>query len=1828
MKKLKLLLIIACACSVWQTKAQTGASCSTPITLIAEQPPVLQNQTGNKLWFSFTANDNAMLLDIIPTDSTFFGIDSVIIYKNDCGGLATVQFSNKSATDTVPMIELWLRDLTIGSQYTIKISKNNTPQVNYTALVYKVQSVSCIKVANGGFDLLTTPCPVSTVGSALSGSSLLNSWVENGATADYFNTCAASTSNINPNNSVVNLLPSNGNGYVGLYTGYPPPTIGDHHEYVTGGFTSPLTAGKKYYISMQYAKRANSKYASDGLGIAINSAYVLNTTTAAAGVFQPAQSPIVSNPIGQFMTNTTWQLMGGCYQAIGNENYLTIGNFTSGASTSYSLTNPAGGYQPYYFIDDVRATLLDITTSTNNTICPSSVVTLTAGLVCALPSGTSATYSWTPSLGLSTTTGTTTNASPSVSTIYTVSATIPNTNGTSCSVTQTVLVTVVNSNTVTTLYTNTVGVICANANATLTANGSLTYTWSTGANTSSIIVTPSVTSTYTVSGTNSCGYINAATVTVNVVQPQGPISVSVTTNSLCFGGTTTLQASGALSYTWIPTTNFAVGSTANVSPSVTTTYTVFGGNNVCTNTQSATATVVILQPVVSVTPFNPCGLAQTFTASLNCNTYPQPTPSFVWYIYTGSGTGGTLIYTNQNNYNNIINYTFPNAGVFTLQCIYVDNFGNQISNIQTYTVTATPPPPTITTNTNTATVCVGGSVTFTASGASSYTWTPCSSNCNSNTITVTPTVTTIYTVTGTNACGLTGTKTVTVNVSPPLTLTASVSPNPICSGSSATLVASGTATSFTWTGVGQGNNISVTPTVTTTYTVIGSNSVCPTTTISAVVTLTVNSAGVPAFAITNSLSNFNIVANGTGTNVVNFGSTITYTSGLAFTWNTGSIHTPTANLSITQPTVVTLAITNVCGGSQTQTVCVNYVATTCANTTLTVLNNYTLTSNAQLPNGAYYVTGTLTLDWSAPGLLAFELKSFLMTANAKVRITANSVMNINNVNFYSCDGMWEGIELMTSPSAAPSVTITGDGNSIEDAYKGLYTINPSGTNRIPIIVIANGVKFNKNYYDVYLDKTNNVGSAYPFYLTKSRMLSEASTYSPGGNLKCSNYYSPTVKARSYAGLYATNAGIININTPVNIPDNNVIKNKDYGLYFNSTNANVYYTTISDAVGIQDNYLGSSPYTPRGVGIYSTNSGSLTVKQPGVATTINSFFTNLGYGIVTKNTSTVDVQYTAYNTTTLESYTVDPVYGVGGSGTGLNGVYATDATSLLRVNNNTFSQTYFPVSANYSTTPTSAGLIMSIAQNTIGAAAGGVVWVGVTVQSALAFNTASGNMRVAANTFTNVDIGVKTIAINNGLRISNNSILLNALTTGTKHYGVYLAGANNAVIVDNNSIDGGNTNPSASGYSTVGSGIMCENSPGCKIQCNTVTKIGNGIEYRGGNTSSGDGFFKNTLLYPIRRGLTLSNAGVVGTQGSSTKASANQWTGAWPAVATADPNKTEVGGPIPGTLSDASGSPLWVRNTSAELPDDNFFTSPSVVNDIYSASVNLFTLTPTVSDIATCNSALTQGLRIINPVYGTPDPDRDADFVRYINTVLPASSSSLTPQDKFTLKQYMFEALSQNFSTDATLINFYNQQQSTAINTYYDIDSLLAIGNISLATSKNASASVNNDITQTQNSYNNFYINGIQSQADMDELIYLANLCPNQYGNAVYQARALLQTITYANTDYNDNCNTDKLGARLGYNDDEKGVSVTGGVIAKLYPNPNNGEFNLAYDLKTNNEATLQITDVAGKLVYTSVIDNLNNIVQLNTKYLQAGIYFVQLIHNKQLLWTDKLIISK
>ncbi|MCP4090197.1 MAG: hypothetical protein GY746_10440 [Gammaproteobacteria bacterium] len=124
--------------------------------------------------------------------------------------------------------------------------------------------------------------------------------------------------------------------------------------------------------------------------------------------------------------------------------------------------------------------------------------------------------------------------------------------------------------------------ICNGGNTTLNASGStgaapLSYSWNTGATNSSLNVTPTVTTTYTVTVSNICGSdIDEVTVTVHYA-PSANAGADVT---ICNGVNTTLDASGStgtapLSYSW---NTGAINSSLNVSPGVTTTYTVTVSN--------------------------------------------------------------------------------------------------------------------------------------------------------------------------------------------------------------------------------------------------------------------------------------------------------------------------------------------------------------------------------------------------------------------------------------------------------------------------------------------------------------------------------------------------------------------------------------------------------------------------------------------------------------------------------------------------------------------------------------------------------------------------------------------------------------------------------------------------------------------------------------------------------------------------------------------------------------------------------------------------------------------------------------------------------------------------------------------------------------------------------------------------------------------------------------------------------------------------------------------------------------------------------------------------
>lgn len=162
----------------------------------------------------------------------------------------------------------------------------------------------------------------------------------------------------------------------------------------------------------------------------------------------------------------------------------------------------------------------------------------------SLPPGQ--TYSWFPSTGLSSTTvpNPTFNFTLPGNTPQTFNYTVTATQGFCTSIDYVTVV--VYPTPVATISGNTA--ICNGQSTTLTASGGSSFLWSTGATTSSITVSPTSTSTYSVI-VNGNGCSSPPTqVTVNV--SNGPTCIITGVDSVCAGGSTVLTAAGGSSWLW------------------------------------------------------------------------------------------------------------------------------------------------------------------------------------------------------------------------------------------------------------------------------------------------------------------------------------------------------------------------------------------------------------------------------------------------------------------------------------------------------------------------------------------------------------------------------------------------------------------------------------------------------------------------------------------------------------------------------------------------------------------------------------------------------------------------------------------------------------------------------------------------------------------------------------------------------------------------------------------------------------------------------------------------------------------------------------------------------------------------------------------------------------------------------------------------------------------------------------------------------------------------------------------------------------------------------
>jgi hypothetical protein len=129
------------------------------------------------------------------------------------------------------------------------------------------------------------------------------------------------------------------------------------------------------------------------------------------------------------------------------------------------------------------------------------------------------------------------------------------------------------------------------------------------------IVSPSTTTSYSVTGISAEGCVSSNTAISTVSVYSNPTIVPLSSSpGICSGGTATLSAGGASSYTWSPGNE--TGNTLVVSPGATVTYTVAGKNaSGCVSSQTLSLVVVICAGV------NETGTEQAIRL------YPNPTNS-------------------------------------------------------------------------------------------------------------------------------------------------------------------------------------------------------------------------------------------------------------------------------------------------------------------------------------------------------------------------------------------------------------------------------------------------------------------------------------------------------------------------------------------------------------------------------------------------------------------------------------------------------------------------------------------------------------------------------------------------------------------------------------------------------------------------------------------------------------------------------------------------------------------------------------------------------------------------------------------------------------------------------------------------------------------------------------------------------------------------------------------------------------------------------------------------------------------------------------------------
>ena len=500
------------------------------------------NENGLKNYFKFSEGAGSTVTDLVTGSvGNMSGMTPATAWVTgnvDCGGSICNHEMTQLVTITVnapPIISVNSGSVCPGNSFTITPSGAST---------YTIQGGSAVKTptANATYTVVGTSS-VGCVSSTFAASSI---------TVNATPTIAVNSGSICAGNNFT-IMPSGASTYT-----------------IQGGSAIKTPTANTSYtvVGTNSLGCVSNTFATSSVTVLAAPTITVNSGSVCAG------NSFTINPSGA----STYTIEGG--------NAVITPTITS--SYTVTGTNALGCQSNLAAISNVTVNSIPTVSISGGAICPGNSFTLS-------PSGAN-TYTYSSGSAI---------VSPTSTTTYSVSGT----SIAGCTSSNPAIATVTVANTLTVSITG-ANSVCNGQAANLTAGGATTYTWNTGATSSTIAPVPSTNTTYSVTGASgTCSNTAVLNVTVNTL----PTINATTDNTLmCTGQTASLTASGAsTSYTW---STGATGTSISVSPTVTTNYTVTGTDaNGCENNAAITQSVSLCT-----------GINQSTNSTNELSVFPNP----------------------------------------------------------------------------------------------------------------------------------------------------------------------------------------------------------------------------------------------------------------------------------------------------------------------------------------------------------------------------------------------------------------------------------------------------------------------------------------------------------------------------------------------------------------------------------------------------------------------------------------------------------------------------------------------------------------------------------------------------------------------------------------------------------------------------------------------------------------------------------------------------------------------------------------------------------------------------------------------------------------------------------------------------------------------------------------------------------------------------------------------------------------------------------------------------------------------------------------------------